>query len=192
MTKRIIGLAVAAVLVLGLGGAALAAASPGQPSVTLEESALALAAADPAPPGGPPAKREELRACVKAKVDGGAKRKEAGRECATQLGVTPGRGARAARAAKKLGLGRAAHAELVVPKKGVEGQWETVMVDRGTVTAASADSLTLQRPDGPTVTVRVVAATRVKGAASVADLAPGRVVVVVSAGGEARSVMARP
>jgi hypothetical protein len=93
--------------------------------------------------------------------------------------------------AKRFGLGRAAHAEVVIPKRGAPGQWETVVVDRGKVTAASADSVSLQRPDGPTVTVKVVAATKVKGVDKVADLAAGRQVVVVSAGGEARALVAR-
>lgn len=196
MTKRIIGLAVVAVVVLGAAGVAFAAASPQRPSYGLEETALALAA-DPAPPGAAPAggKREELRTCVKAKVDAGADRKAAVKECADQLGIKPGRPGKPGKPGGGPGplakLGRAAHAELVVPKEGAEGQWETVIVDRGKVTAASAESISVQRPDGPTVTVRVTAATKVKGAASAADLAVGREVVVVSAGGEARSIVAR-
>jgi hypothetical protein len=81
---------------------------------------------------------------------------------------------------------------VIVPKKGAEGQWETVVLDRGKVTAASADSISVQRPDGPTVTLKVVAGTKVRGASAVADVAAGREVVVVSAGGEARSVVVRP
>jgi hypothetical protein len=194
MTKRIVGLVVVAVVVLGAAGVAFAAASPGRPSYELEETALALAA-DPAPPPAPTAaKREELRTCVKAKVDAGANRKTAVQECATQLGVTPGQPGKPGKPGNKVrapGLGRAAHAELVVPKRGVEGQWETVIVDRGKITAASAESVSVQRPDGPTVTMKVVAGTKVRGAASAADLAVGRDVVVVSAGGEARSIVSR-
>ena len=179
MTKRSIASGVVAVVVLGLAGAALANPSE-QASYGVEEAALSLAA-DPVP-GGPEAgkaRREQLRACVKAKVDAGAQRPAAVKECADQLGVNPRRARR-----------RAAHVELIVPKKGVVGQWETIFVDRGKVTAASAESISVQRPDGPTVTLKVTPATKVKGAASAAELAPGRDVMVVSAGGEARSIRA--
>jgi len=191
MTKRIIAFGVAAAAVLGLGGVALANA-PERASYGVEDAALALAA-DPAPPapGAKKGRREELQACVKPKVDAGAQRPAAMKECATQLGIDldkqgKGRPGKAGR-----GLRKAAHAELVVPKKGAEGQWETIIVDRGRVTAASAESISVQRPDGPTVTLRVVPATKVEGAPSAAELASGREVVVVSAGGEARSIHAR-
>lgn len=186
MTKRILGAALAAVIVLGLAGVAYAAAAPARPSTGLEDTALALAA-DPAPqPASPPGgKLQQLRACVQPKVDAGAARKDARKECAAQLGIMGGG------KGKPFGLGRAAHAEAVVPKKGAPGQWETVVLDRGKVTAASADSLSIQRPDGPTVTVKVVAGTKVKGADKVADLAVDRQVVVVSSNGEARAVAAR-
>jgi len=200
MTKRILGLAVAVVLVLGLGGVAFAAAVPERPSYGVDEAALLLAA-DPGPPpeAARTGKGEELRACVKPKVDAGADRKAALTECAQQLGLPPrkagqpgqpGQPGKPGRKAGVAGLGRAAHAELVVPKQGAEGQWETVVVDRGKVTAASPASISLQRPDGPTVTVNVGAGTKVKGAAAAADLAVGREVVVVAAGGEARSIVA--
>ena len=203
MSKRILGATIAAVLVLGLAGMAFAAASPGRPEADLGAEALQLAA-DAGTPGAPSAgKRDELRACVRAKVDGGAERKAAVQECAAQLGVDrrglgkPGKPGRQDRrgqpgqGARDPGLGRAAHAEAVVPKVGADGQWETVVLDRGTVTAAAADAISLQRPDGPTVTVKVAAGTKVRGAASAADLDTGREVVVVSAGGEARSIVAR-
>jgi len=189
MNKRIVALGATAAAVLGLAGTALAA--PSGPPSGLEEAALSLAA-DPAP--GPPAdkaaRREQLRTCAKAKVDAGAEKREAVKACATELGVEPGRPGKAGKAAKR--LGRAAHAELIVPKRGAEGTWETIVVDRGKVTAASAESVSLQRPDGPTVSVRVVAGTKVRGAASAAELATGRQVVVVSAGGEARSIVSKP
>lgn len=188
MTKRILGLAIAAVLVLGVAGVALAAASPQRPSFSLEETAVALAA-DPGPPAG--GKRQEMMACVKAKVDAGGDRKAALGECAASLGVKAARPGQPGGKGLPARIGRAAHAEVIVPKKGVEGQWETVQVDRGKITAASAASLSVQRPDGPTVTVTVVPGTKVRGAATAADLAVGREVVVVSAGGEARSIVAR-
>jgi len=184
MTKRLLGLVVAAVLVVGVAGVALAAGSPDRPSFGLDSADL-VAATDPTPqpPGPPGGKRAQLKACVKPKVDAGGDRRTAVKECATQLGIQPGKAGR---------LGRAAHAELVLPKKGAPGQWETIVLDRGKVTIASAESIALQRPDGPTVTLKVTAGTKVKGVAKVTDLAAGREVVVVSAGGEARSILARP
>jgi hypothetical protein len=203
ISKRMMGVAVAAVAVLGTAGVALAAVAPAaRPSYGLEETALALAGAEPDPAaraaaGGARAKREELQACVKPKVDAGADRRTALRECTDQLGIKPpgagrpGRPGGGGRPGPAVALGRAAHADLVVPKRGAEGQWETIQVDRGKVTAVSAESISLQRPDGPTVTLKVVAATRLQGAEKVTDLAVGRQVVVVSAGGEARSIVAR-
>lgn len=204
MSKRTIALVVAAAAVLGTAGAAFAAANPPErASYGLEEAALSLAA-DPAPPApatpeADNARREQLKACVTPKVDAGTPKREARRQCAEQLGVRDDMSGKAARAARngrpaqdrRPRLRGAAHAELVVPKRDAPGQWETIVVDRGKVTAASADSISVQRPDGPTVTLRVVPATRVRGAEKVADLAPGREVAVVSAGGEARSVVAR-
>ena len=194
MTKRILGLAVAAVVVLALAGVALASAAPSRPTFGVEAAGFGTAAdpADPAKPGA--ATREALKACVKAEVDGGADRKAARNKCADQLGVKAGRAGKHGRPGPKGqrgSLGRAAHAELVVPKEGAPGQWETLVVDRGRVKAAAADSITVERPDGPTVTLKVVPATTVKGAATVAELAPGRTVAVRSVGGEARSVVAR-
>jgi len=199
MTKRILRMAIAAVLVLGAAGVALAAATPPRPTLGPEVAALAAAAdPDPANPPAPPdpanpsgaaaGKKQELQACVNPKVAAGADKRTARQECATQLGIAAGR---AGAKGKVKGLGRAAHAELVVPKKGVEGQWETVVVDRGKVTSVSADSISVERPDGPTVTLKVVAGTKVRGAPSLAQLAPGRAVVVTSVGGEARAVVAR-
>jgi hypothetical protein len=214
ISKRMIAVAVAAVAVLGTAGVALAAVAPAaRPSYGLEETALALAGAEPDPAagaaaaaGGARAKREELQACVKPKVDGGADRREALRQCTDQLGIKPGGAGRpgrpggggrpgvpggGGRPGPAAALGRAAHADLIVPKRGAEGQWETIQVDRGKVTAVSAETISLQRPDGPTVTLKVVAATRLQGAEKVTDLVVGRQVVVVSAGGEARSIVAR-
>ncbi|MEO5678788.1 MAG: hypothetical protein ABIS47_03880 [Acidimicrobiales bacterium] len=192
MTKRIIAAGIAIVAVLGLAGAAFAAGAPERPSYGFEDAALALAA-DPAPPAPAAgtqdrqAKRQALRDCVKTKVDAGGERRAALKECATQLGITP----KAGKAGPRRPLRGAVHADLVVPKKGADGQFETIQVDRGKVAEAKADSITLTRPDGPTVTLKVVPGTKVRGAAAAADLAPGREVAVVSAGGEARSIVAK-
>ncbi|MGH9286244.1 MAG: hypothetical protein ACRD0M_11325, partial [Acidimicrobiales bacterium] len=55
------------------------------------------------------------------------------------------------------GGGGAVHGELIIRQP--DGTFAPAVLDRGTVTAASATSLTLQRPDGPTVTVALTAAT---------------------------------
>lgn len=195
ISKRMIGLAVPAVAVLGTASIAMAAAGPAlrQP-YGIEQSALEVAGVEPDPAAPARAKREELRACVKPKVDAGADRKTSLRECADQLGIEPGAGtpARPGKGGGKVpALGRGAHADVVVPKKGAEGQWETIQVDRGKVTGVSVESISLQRPDGSTVTLKVVAATKLKGIGKVTDLAVGREVVVVSAGGDVRSNVAR-
>ncbi len=186
MNKRIIASTVAVAALFGLGGTALAATGGGT-GYDIQGAALSLATDPPPPAPAPmdPSKRQQLKDCVKAKIDSGGDKRAAVKDCRTQLGIPPRRkGVRP--------LFKTVHADLIVPKKGSPGQFETVQVDRGTVTAASADSVSLQRPDGPTVTVKVVPATKVKGVAAVADLAPGRHVAVVSAGGEARAVAAKP
>ena len=186
MRKRIIAFGFAAVAILGLAGIALAASTDRAP-YALEQAAVSLAA-DPNPPAPAPkdaaAQRQQLQGCVKPKVDAGAQRPAARNECAGQLGIKLDELAKPAPR-------QPAHADLIVPKRGAEGQWETVVMDRGTVTAASADSISVQRPDGPTVTIKVTSSTKVQGAPSAAELAPGRAVVVRSAGGDARLIVAR-
>ena len=47
-----------------------------------------------------------------------------------------------------------------MPKRGAEGQWETVVLDRGEVASIDDASITLKRPDGPTVTLGLTPETR--------------------------------
>jgi hypothetical protein len=47
--------------------------------------------------------------------------------------------------------------------KSKDGTWVTVTVDRGTVEAASATSITLDRPDGQKATIAVDTATKFHG-----------------------------
>jgi hypothetical protein len=121
------------------------------------------------------AKREAVKACAEAKE---GNRREAVRECAKEQGVAghrrPGRV-----------LGHAAHGELIVPKRGAEGQWETVVLDRGEVTSMDDASITLKRPDGPSVTLGLTPETRFP------DGRPevGKQARVLSIGGVARLVM---
>ena len=85
---------------------------------------------------------------------------------------------------------RAVHGDVVVKAK--DGSYVTVTFDRGTVTAASATSVTLQRPDtNQPVTVAVDANTKVHGVASAADLQVGKEAVVVSRSGTATQILQR-
>ena len=81
---------------------------------------------------------------------------------------------------------RSVHADLVVKDK--DGTYVTITVDRGTVTAASATSITLDRPDGKQVTLAVTTDTKVRGVASVAALQTGKAAVVVSRSGTATQI----
>ena len=86
---------------------------------------------------------------------------------------------------------RAVHGDVVVKAK--DGTYVTVTFDRGTVTAASATSVTLLRPDtSQPVTLTVDASTKVHGVASAADLKVGQPAVVVSRSGTATQSPATP
>jgi uncharacterized protein DUF5666 len=59
------------------------------------------------------------------------------------------------------GMKRAIHGELLVggPQRG----YRTVVFDRGRITAISADAITLERPDGESVTVKLTEETKFNG-----------------------------
>ena len=82
-------------------------------------------------------------------------------------------------------LRRAIHGDLVVP--GEQG-FQNVSFDRGTVTAASPSSVTVQRPDGTSVTKSVDSSTRFRGVKSATDLHAGAPALVVSKGDVAIAV----
>lgn len=75
-------------------------------------------------------------------------------------------------------LRRADHGTLEIKDK--TGSWITLTVDRGQVTAADAGSVTLQRPDGQTVTAKLTADTKYRGVSSASSIATGKAAVVVS------------
>jgi hypothetical protein len=85
-------------------------------------------------------------------------------------------------------MGRAVHGDLVV--RGQNG-FEKVTFDRGQLTAVSATSLTLKRPDGVDVTVKLDDQTRYVGVANRDALQKDKPVAVVSKDGTARMVMQR-
>ncbi len=85
-------------------------------------------------------------------------------------------------------LARADHATLQVRRNG---QWVTITVDRGNVTAASATSLMLARPDGQSVTFALSPTTKYRGkqATSAAALKTGLRAQVTSMNGTAIAVI---
>ena len=94
--------------------------------------------------------------------------------------------------AKALRLARrAVHGDIVVKAK--DGTYVSVTFDRGTVSAASDTSVTLQRPDtDQPVTFTVDANTKVHGVASAAALQSGKDAVVISRAGTATQILQRP
>ena len=57
--------------------------------------------------------------------------------------------------------GRVIHGDLVV--KGQDGKFENVTYDRGTLDGVSGDTLTLTRPDGKKVSVKLTSDTKFRG-----------------------------
>lgn len=90
-------------------------------------------------------------------------------------------------AARRSLLSRADHATIEV-RQG--GKWVTLDLDRGNVTAASASSITLNRPDGQSVTFQLSSSTKYRGqeATSASALKTNVSAVVVSENGTATSV----
>jgi len=86
-------------------------------------------------------------------------------------------------------VGHAVHGDLIVRTK--DGTFEKVAFDRGTLTAVSATSLTLHRPDGVDATVELNGDTRYRGVENADALQKDQPVAVVSKDGTARVVMQR-
>ena len=84
-------------------------------------------------------------------------------------------------------LDRADHASVEVRR---QGHWVTITIDRGNVTAVSATSITLARPDGQSVTIALEPTTRYRGkeATSAAALKTGVRARVTSMNGSALAV----
>ena len=86
-------------------------------------------------------------------------------------------------------LARAVHGDLIV--KAQDGSFEKVTFDRGTLTAVSPTSVTLRRPDGVDVTVKIDDETRYRGVENNAALQRDKPAAVISKDGTARVVMQR-
>jgi hypothetical protein len=82
---------------------------------------------------------------------------------------------------------RVIHADLIVKDK--DGQFVTVTVDRGTVAAVNAGSITLDRPDGKQVTLTINGDTAVHGVASVTAVQTGKAAIVASRNGAATQIL---
>jgi hypothetical protein len=82
---------------------------------------------------------------------------------------------------------RVDHGDLETKTK--DGTWVTVTLDRGTVGAASATSVTIDRPDGQKATLSINSSTKVHGISSVADLKTGEAAIVVSQAGTATHIL---
>ena len=79
-------------------------------------------------------------------------------------------------------LRRAVHGDLIVRTKA---GFENVTVDRGKVTAVSATSITIERPDGVSVTKAVTSDTRSRGVDAAEQVEQGKGALVVSKGNTA-------
>jgi hypothetical protein len=82
---------------------------------------------------------------------------------------------------------RTVHADLVVQDKG--GAFVTVTIDRGTVSAVNASSITLNRADGKQATLTINNDTKVHGVASVSAVQTGKMATVVSRDGTATQIV---
>jgi len=84
-------------------------------------------------------------------------------------------------------LGRAIHGDVIVRGQSGNG-FENVTFDRGQVTAVSASSITVKRPDGQSVTKAIDANTKFRGVQSAGDVKTGKPALVVSKGNTATVV----
>lgn len=84
-------------------------------------------------------------------------------------------------------LHHAIHGDLLVPNQARDG-FENVTFDRGEVTAVSASSITVKRPDGQSVTKAIDANTKFRGANSASEVQTGKPAMVVSKGNTATQV----
>ena len=87
-------------------------------------------------------------------------------------------------------LGRVVHGDLIV--KGQDGKFENVTYDRGTLDGVSGDTLTLTRPDGKKVSVKLTSDTKFRGVSSASELKTGKHTLVTSRDGKALTVAQRP
>jgi hypothetical protein len=89
-------------------------------------------------------------------------------------------------------LRRADHGDIEVQVKAAKGApktWETITFDKGNVTDVAADHITVARPDGQSVTLKIDATTKFHGVAAVAEVQKDKPVIVLSKGGLATQIL---
>jgi hypothetical protein len=69
------------------------------------------------------------------------------------------------------------------------GHWETIVLDRGDVTAVSTSRITIRRPDGVSVTITLAPTTKYRGVGAAGSLKTNRPASVISADGSALRVV---
>jgi hypothetical protein len=70
----------------------------------------------------------------------------------------------------------------------VKGQWVTLTLDRGKVSAVSPTSITLARPDGQSVTEAITSKTKYRGVTSEAGIQLNKSAIVLSENGSALGI----
>jgi hypothetical protein len=83
-------------------------------------------------------------------------------------------------------LERSDHTTVEVKAKG---QWVTFTIDRGKVTSTSANSISLARPDGQSVTINIAPTTKYRGVSGATAVQVGKSARVVSENGTATVII---
>jgi hypothetical protein len=110
----------------------------------------------------------------------------------SKTGATPatGQGATAHKHGRHHHGGLIARTDHATAEVRIKGQWVTLGLDRGQVTAVSSSAITLMRPDGHPVTIKIDAATKYSGGAtSATSVQTGRRATVISDDGTARRIV---
>jgi hypothetical protein len=119
---------------------------------------------------------------------------------AAAASTAPAGGALAAKAAGTAGakvkgagiLRRADHGDIEVQVKAAKGApktWETITFDKGTVTDVAADHISVARPDGQSVTLKIDATTKFHGVTDVAGVQKDKPAIVLSKAGVATQIL---
>lgn len=89
-------------------------------------------------------------------------------------------------------LRRADHGDIEVQVKGADGAtpaWQTVTFDKGQVGDVGADHITLSRPDGQSVTLKIDATTKFHGVTTWQEVQKSKGAIVVSKNSVATQIL---
>jgi hypothetical protein len=89
-------------------------------------------------------------------------------------------------------LRRADHGDIEVQVKAAKGApkaWETITFDKGNVTDVAADHISVARPDGQSVTLKIDATTKFHGVTDVAGMQKDKPAIVLSKAGLATQIL---